>query len=347
MNKHRIVHIENTPFNAVSLFDFIDLVNEFKVADFIEIKDHLLKYYSILDSRFNAVASIEHINYLDLVSICKETNTSGGIIYQWYKRASNVINDDIIPNSDYKDYVTNCLTNDVKHGAKSACFVNEHNKHYDTVYEYDINNAYAYGAILEKPIRETFKTYKEPVIVPPNHKGIDVNGAIVKAGEMAISTFVVEKPDQKIIDYFTKLSKTAKDTTLTDKERTQAKNRIVITIGMMKYKDLLYRQLIIHNLNSQIINKVIEVDEPLMFNVDAIYTTVEQDELFDIGTNLGQYKKKTHTNFYISGLNYHSDQSSALRGIPKSQQGRAFEAVRPKYKYNIVKHDGEFEVWQN
>lgn len=194
--------------------------------------------------------------------------------------------------------------------AASAGPLVDNNPAYDgvrmTVWEYDINSAYATELMNRIPNLRASRTFDW---VKPGEIGffIDDELSLVPPGYYA--DVVMPLMDSPYKEFAWKYYKKKQEGDV------RAKSMLNLAIGYLQRTNPFIRSYIVHRCNDRI--KLLIDSNTVMWNTDAIYSIVRRPDL-DIGDGIGQWKEKKIENFAKRGNVYQEGYGLPhYRGIPR------------------------------
>lgn len=196
------------------------------------------------------------------------------------------------------------------------------------VYCYDLNSAYA--MVLRDKIIDTYHPHFH-TMVKDNQVGFmdDTDITMVHRGMADVVFDLIDSPYRDFCDKWYNIKKKAPKGS---REKAEAKDVLVITVGLFQLHNPFLRAYVVNSCN-EFIQSIIDrhPNEICMYNTDAVYSTIPLDDLV-IGDNVGQFKLEYQGLFRQVGNNYQKvdiDETS-YRGVCK---------IMFKEGYNILNGD--------
>lgn len=204
-------------------------------------------------------------------------------------------------------------TKDKDYYIQSASPIIGYNEKYDNsehqVVCYDLNSAYA-AKLIDKIIDtyncRMFDTVKD------NEVGFMFNSNLELRYKGQYAEYIFPLIDSPFKDYATKLYNQKQNSPKGSRERDEAKQRLVITVGLWQNVNPFLRAYIVNSCNQFIDNFVKKYyDKVCMWNTDAIYATEHIPELDALcGDGIGQFKVEYEGLFRQKGCNYQKVEES-------------------------------------
>ena len=257
---------------------------------------------------------------------------TGRKAYAEFNRAFNIPPlEDIVDKGIYSCFG---FDNELEKFTNSASPILDYNPKYqginiDTVYCYDLNSAYA-NVLLHRVL--DFSSYRVNSIVEQDEIGfmIDDHLSLRHKGEQANLIFKMRPPNKAEKHYLVRWFDHKLHSSGVEKQK--AKDMLNLPIGYAQRKNPIFRSFVVNICNEHILSKVDE--NTIMFNTDAVYSTVERKDL-KTGEIIGQFKLEIMHNLKAVGNNYQfGDDLPTYRGTPKAWF-KAFEHETGR-KWNIL-----------
>lgn len=216
---------------------------------------------------------------------------------------------------------------------------NEQNKELFNCYEYDINSAY-FNTLLSKvpdldnPVFNSKVNYGQVGFILEDNLPMII-GEKGKSFICDVVFNLIQTPDgvRQYYDKWYELKRNAKDIN----DKLKAKAFLNLPIGYSQRYNPFLRSYVVNSCNRVINDLISKVGRKncLIWNTDAIITSVEIDDKLVIGEEIGQFKKIFCEKFKYRGNNYQiNNDIPTYRGIPKEW----FEAFQIKFKraFNLL-----------
>lgn len=217
---------------------------------------------------------------------------------------------------------------------------------------YDLNSAYA--TVLSNKIIDTYRM-KCNKIIEEGEVGFMLDAdltMITKVGQRA--DFVFPLIDSPYKDYVRKWYDIKRNSPKGSKEKDEAKQTLVITVGLWQNSNPFLRAYVVHSCNN-IINTIRATykDKICMWNTDAVYAT-EHIPLLDefVGNDIGQFKVEYEGLFRQKGLNYQKvgEHKTSYRGVLKMLFSEDFNILTdnlPTYILPYKMNDKTLKIEKN
>jgi len=211
------------------------------------------------------------------------------------------------------------------------------------VYCYDLNSAYA--AVLRDKIIDTYN-FRCDDVVKENEVGFMFNNDLTMVSKGYIADYVFPLIDSPYKEFCDKWYKIKKKSPKGSREKAEAKDVLVITVGLFQLHNPFLRAYVVNSCNKKIEDIVkANYDHVCCWNTDAVYSDIPLD--LELGDNVGQFKLEYQGLFRQKGNNYQkvNDDAVSYRGVCNVLFKKGWNLLTDPlpenylpYKYNMEKN---------